>query len=90
MIYSGKGYGSVLVGGEWNQNFAFLKPTFSIRLLLLILQPWGMFVVFSSLFVFLFLHEIIFCEDSLESPQHMFSWRNKKNIDILRLKKFLI
>ena len=45
---------------------------------------------------FLFLHENICCGYSLEAPQrgasndypqHMFSWRNKKDISIFRMKK---
>ena len=45
---------------------------------------------------FLFLHENICCGYSLEAPlrgasyeypQHMFSWRNKKNINTFQLKK---
>ena len=45
---------------------------------------------------FLFLHENICCGYSLEAPrrgasndhpQHMFSWRNKKDISIFRTKK---
>ena len=34
-----------------------------------------------STLIFLFLHENICCQGtSNEYPQHMFSWRNKKNI----------
>ena len=32
--------------------------------------------------IFLFLHENICCGYSLEAPQNMFLWRNKKNINI--------
>ena len=51
-------------------------------------------IVFESKIIdnFLFLHENICCGYSLEAPhrgasneypQHMFSWRNKKNIDLV-------
>ena len=42
-------------------------------------------IFFSSevLIFFLFLHKNICCGYSLEVPQHMFLWRNKKNMETL-------
>ena len=55
------------------------------------LDKRGIHIIF-----FLFLHENICCGYSLEAPrrgasheypQHMFSWRNKKDISSFRMKK---
>ena len=59
-------------------------------------KSWVEIRVSIRLIVFLFLHENICCGYSLEAPrqgasneypQHMFSWRNKKNINTFGLKK---
>ena len=77
------------VKSQWGMNVYLSRCFYKIFCLSLKHRAWDKALFFSTKMYFLFLHEKIFCGYSLEVPcrgafneyqQHMFSWRNKKNI----------